>query len=170
MCIYEGCERPIHNKANSLCNAHYGQFRRGENLRPVRPRMRPSEVAAVCVEDGCDRKPMAQNKCPMHYYREKRGSEARSELYGQTVTYTAIHQRLYRVRGKAKDHSCACGRQAAGWAMRKDGGHVGTVTYATIQHSRGYELEVPLSDSIEDYDPLCHRCHYERDGGRGGKP
>lgn len=36
------------------------------------------------------------------------------------IGYTGAHQRVYRTRGKASDHTCSCGRQAFAWAYKHD--------------------------------------------------
>ncbi len=35
-CTFPGCSKPERNRANQLCTGHYGQLRRGEEVRPLR--------------------------------------------------------------------------------------------------------------------------------------
>lgn len=49
-CRFEGCLKPI--KAKGLCNAHYLQARRGDDLKPARERR---TVAPDCSVPDCER-------------------------------------------------------------------------------------------------------------------
>ena len=65
----------------------------------------------------------------------------------------AVHSRLYRSRGPAKEHNCVeCGNQARDWAY---------------QYSDPNEVDTPegrkYSISMEHYSPMCRRCHIRFD-------
>jgi hypothetical protein len=65
------------------------------------------------------------------------------------MKYRGIHSRLTRGRGKAADQECfECGAQALDWALKAD------------LHIPG---EKQISMNLEDYEPLCRRCHIHRD-------
>jgi len=55
--------------------------------------------------------------------------------------YTAMHQRVHRVRGKASWQNCRCGEPAQHWANL-------TGNYA----------------DVNDYEAMCMRCHRHYDG------
>lgn len=50
-CTFDGCGLPVRNSYGSLCNGHYQQKYRGEDLRPLRKTSR-AEVKP-CAFDGC---------------------------------------------------------------------------------------------------------------------
>jgi hypothetical protein len=57
--------------------------------------------------------------------------------------YQAKHERVYRMRGKAREQICVtCGQPARHWAQ--------------IHGTDG-------SDPMADYQPMCHRCHFAYD-------
>jgi hypothetical protein len=44
-CSFTGCTRPVHTKRSGLCVGHYGQQRRGTQLRPLTvQRRRPNQT------------------------------------------------------------------------------------------------------------------------------
>lgn len=62
---------------------------------------------------------------------------------GENVGYSAVHWRVQRSRGKAKNHLCIeCNDTADQWA---------------------YKYSTGFSENIYDYDPLCISCHNKRD-------
>lgn len=57
-----------------LCAAHYDQYRKGQELRPIRERLK--KQAPTCRAPGCNRKPKRKNLCDAHILRlEKFGEE-----------------------------------------------------------------------------------------------
>ena len=65
-------------------------------------------------------------------------------------SYSALHTRLYRARGKATDHACSsCGEPATGWAC---------VRNKTIR-GKSNRWSVMYSLDLSDYEPLCRTCH-----------
>lgn len=47
-CIFESCERPVISR--QMCNAHYQQWDRGEELRTIRPRMKKGAKCKNCEQ------------------------------------------------------------------------------------------------------------------------
>lgn len=64
---------------------------------------------------------------------------------GDQASYLAHHKRLYRVRGKAKDHTCKCGARGRDWA----------------------NLTGRFED-MNDYEAMCRSCHLKYDHRPGG--
>lgn len=76
-CSFEGCDRQSTGMRMLLCTAHYDQYRKGQELRPIRERLR--EQAATCRAPGCNRKPKRKNLCDAHIMRlQKYGEEGLS--------------------------------------------------------------------------------------------
>ena len=62
----------------------------------------------------------------------------------------AVHTRLYRSRGYAREHSCVgCGRQALDWAYQYSAGPDELVSPTGRRYS----------NSMDDYAPMCRKCH-----------
>jgi NAD-dependent SIR2 family protein deacetylase len=83
--------------------------------------------------------------CDMHYKRLWRnGSTA-----DRSVGYVGLHDRIYRLRGKAKQHKCVdCGNQAEEWSYN----------YGDPNQLAHPKTGTPYG-SPEYYDPRCRRCH-----------
>lgn len=64
---------------------------------------------------------------------------------GDDIGYSAVHWRLRRYRGKATEHTCACGRGAHEWAFDEPTG---------------------ASTNLSRYTPMCRLCHraFDREG------
>jgi hypothetical protein len=71
VCTFEGCVRP-HNAAG-LCSGHYGQQRRGQALRPLRPRAKRGATQEPCSFPGCNRKNAGRGLCDGHRRQRERG-------------------------------------------------------------------------------------------------
>jgi hypothetical protein len=71
---------------------------------------------------------------------------------GASVDYHAVHERLYRRRGRARDYPCAkCGGAASQWAY---------------DHSDPDQLcgpYGPYSVNLDLYSPMCVPCHKRMD-------
>ena len=62
----------------------------------------------------------------------------------------AVHTRLYKSRGYAREHSCiGCGRQALDWAYQYTAGAKELVSTTGRRYS----------NDLDDYAPMCRRCH-----------
>jgi hypothetical protein len=74
-----------------------------------------------------------------------------------SLTYSAVHQRLWKQRGKAALHPCAiCGGPATEWAYdHKDPNEVIGPEY--------HGLIVTYSLDLDHYRPLCRSCHRKED-------
>lgn len=58
------------------------------------------------------------------------------------VSYITKHERVYKAKGKAKEHKCIeCGRSAQEWA----------------------QIHGTTGDHIDDYQPMCCSCHQKYD-------
>lgn len=78
---------------------------------------------------------------------------------GDGNSYPAVHQRLRRTKGRARDHACHdCGQPAQNWSYdRADPNQVEGET----KHGRGDRR--PYSLSMSHYQPVCYVCHVRRD-------
>ena len=75
-CSVEGCGNG--HKSRGYCNTHYGQFRRGSVIKPVKPRnMNPSQFCEVV---GCSKKTKGLNLCSMHWRRLKKHGDVNTIL------------------------------------------------------------------------------------------
>lgn len=111
--------------------------------------MRPA-----CGAPECDREARARGLCFGHYQRLKKGQPLDPPLQQRSKrevpTYSALHQRLRRVRGRAQDHPCAehgCGEQATQWA------YLHLDLDPVREKGRTYSLDLSL------YAPMCRRHH-----------
>jgi hypothetical protein len=76
---------------------------------------------------------------------------------GDDACYEAIHQRLGRLLGAAKEHVCVdCGKQACHWSLKHDAQQV------IYDKRRGS----PYSTNPDDYEPRCVSDHIRYDRGR----
>lgn len=121
---------------------------------------------AICSIEGCAKKVRTASSgvCNMHYTRMWRhGSydtvKPRGMLRGDShpqwkaddVGYGGLHQRLYRARGAASQHSCVdCGRQAREWSYDYQDPN-------EVRQEGGYQLL--YSPNVDHYDPRCTVCH-----------
>jgi hypothetical protein len=62
-CAYPECGRPLLSKG--LCQTHYWQQHRGEELRPIKKQNRPN-AGKPCAYEGCDRHATARGLCAPH--------------------------------------------------------------------------------------------------------
>lgn len=68
---------------------------------------------------------------------------------GEDASYQAVHQRLRRVRGNAREHQCVdCSEDASQWSYSELGG-----CWARMSE------EGPYSVDLDDYKPRCASCH-----------
>lgn len=156
MCSIDGCERSVTTRG--WCNIHYQRWRRRQGEPLVDERFRVKEFCSI---DGCDRLVKCRSWCSMHYRRWQRAGDPRRvrDLRGERnpwwrgdeATYSGIHSRVNRLRGKASDYICHCGAPAAEWAY--DHSDLNEKT----QLIRG--LSMPYSTDLERYRPMCTPCH-----------
>lgn len=67
-CSFDACQQDV--KAKNLCSAHYAQYRRGEDLRPLRAH--PARDS-ICTFADCGRTHNAGGLCKSHYSQRQRG-------------------------------------------------------------------------------------------------
>lgn len=132
-------------------------------------------AAGVCSVDGCERvltPKDARGLCGKHYQRfrvhgdptvlgykygdDNPATHRRGELHprwrGDNAGYAAIHDRVKRARGRARDHECVeCGGPAAEWAYdNADPRELVAVWCGS---------EVRYSTDPSHYLPMCVRDH-----------
>lgn len=118
-----------------------------------------------CSIDGCGRRAHAQTLCTTHYSRLLRRGDALTvlprdgrPLKGDVPTFGAVHRRLSRSRGPAREYSCVdCGGAAAEWSYDGlDGAEL------TTAQGSAYSLD------LARYAPRCVSCHrsFDRAGDR----
>jgi len=100
----------------------------------------------------------------MHYLRLKKRGDADFEFRGDNnpnwtgndATNTAVHQRIRKERGHARNYSCVdCGGQAAHWSYDH-----------SAKDERYDELKGPYTVNQDHYDPRCVSCHKKFDLNR----
>jgi hypothetical protein len=75
---------------------------------------------------------------------------------GDDVTYIAVHARLRKMRGKASEYQCPCGRQAQDWSYNNDDPNE---LISLSKHSFGMRY----STDLDRYEALCKPCHKQKD-------
>jgi hypothetical protein len=72
---------------------------------------------------------------------------------GDAVTLGSAHDRIRAAKGRAGEYDCVnCGRPARDWALRHDAEQT-----KTARNGRVYSL------NVDDYMPMCRRCHWHYD-------
>ncbi len=110
-------------------------------------------MSRSCEVEGCAAAHEARGMCNLHYIRwRKRGTLAEwhpergassPNWTGDDASYRAVHKRLEKERGKAREHTCECGDPAEHWAFDEPTGY---------------------STDTSRYRPLCVSCHRTADG------
>lgn len=80
----------------------------------------------------------------------------------KVTSYTGVHNRLNRLRGKARDHACVdCGQPAHQWSMcpciDPD-----LIQWALRPSGWSYDKGsrwVAFTTDLDAFDPRCSRCH-----------
>ena len=72
-CSFTGCGRMATGSRMLLCDAHYQQDKNGQDLLPIRERLKTQ--LETCRAPGCDQKPKRKNLCGAHIARFERGGE-----------------------------------------------------------------------------------------------
>lgn len=157
-CTAEGCDRDARLVSGSLCHMHERRLARTGRVDGM------GSAPENCVIDGCpDPARTIAGHCGKHHERIKRHGAPDVVLAprwtGERASYTAVHQRLARVRGRASTHRCVdCSKAASQWSYG---------------HARGpghRECEAgPYSVDLADYDPRCVSCHKKFDLAHLGK-
>ncbi|AEK09202.1 hypothetical protein FGG24_gp03 [Mycobacterium phage JC27] len=153
------CSLPYCDKkflAKGLCNAHYHQQRRGEELRPIQ------QFRYRCKFEGCDRPHQAKGYCGRHYQQQLLGRPVTpiGNYRSDEVSYGALHTRIRSSRGSAHEHKCyGCGEAARDWAYM-----YGDPDEKTSPTGQVY------STDIYRYEPMCRPCHRTFDNAVGRVP
>ncbi len=116
-----------------------------------------------CTVDECQRTADRVGVCWMHYWRLRtHGStdlpprpSKKGQNYKEVVTYSGAHQRIYKRRGRASEHTCPCGAAAEHWSYDHNDPDELTGT------DKGYR--VTYSVKIEHYVARCVLCHNRLD-------
>jgi len=159
-CIADGCELED-SGVHGYCAKHVRAWKLyGDPLVNKR-----STGRKICTIDGCGGYVEGNRLCQMHWARNKRtGSphivrahpkmEEHYEWKGSSASYSAIHRRLYKIYGKAGNHSCTdCGGSASHWSYdMKDPDQL-------IDGA----LQLAYSAKPEHYAPRCVSCHARHD-------
>lgn len=105
----------------------------------------------ACSVAGCDKAQSKRGWCQMHYRRWWRTRTL--DLPGRVPGYIRAHELM----GRASDHACAsCGEPARDWSYKG-----GDPNERTDQAGRYASCKYSLDSSY--YEPLCRRCHVNRD-------
>jgi hypothetical protein len=110
----------------------------------------------TCSESGCNRPVLARGQCSPHYQRwrrtrpaERACGEGHGRWTGDEASYSAVHGRLVRTRGRASSFACAhCGESARQWAY-----DYGDPNERHDQQCGAYSVD------LDRYMPLCVPCH-----------
>lgn len=168
-CSVPGCERDVMCK--QLCTGHYARLRRVGSVQADKP-LQPWRVGlneGICTIDGCEKPKETKGLCGTHYMRLKRHGDPTVAIkpderalpkgedhwkwQGDQASYWAVHDRLKKAWGPAKNYDCmtACGRKAQQWAY---------------DHEDPNEIpskEGPYSADLHRYMPMCISCHKSMD-------
>jgi len=117
-----------------------------------------------CTVNECTTPVKALGLCQKHYMRRRRTGDAtmvrntngpaNGRWKGDAAKYTAVHHRLYRLRGPAARHPCEhCAGDAEDWAYDR------TDPNQLIDLETGF----PYSTDPARYLVLCKVCHYRFD-------
>lgn len=160
-CAYEECDRQTRSPGSEWCEGHYYQLRRGTPLRPLGDYRRGPRPCSI---EGCEKIIATGSVCSMHEKRirvhgdphvfipqRERNlptGEDHHHWTGENASYTAVHQRLKRTRGLAKDQICPCGQPARQWS------YIGP---------REPGERLPYSPDLSLYEARCVPCHKKAD-------
>lgn len=152
-CSIDGCgER---HYARDLCRLHWQRQRKSGDPRADVPKRAWGQQN--CSVSGCDEPHDAKGFCNKHWQRNhKHGDPSHVEKpgwRGEEVGYTAMHERIYRMRGPATEHPCwRCGTQADEWAYDHSDPR------ERVEQGKG-----PYSTDPTRYMALCLPCHRKLD-------
>lgn len=158
VCTAPDCTREDIQGQN-YCRKHYHRVWRTGALdaRVVRERR------GTCTIPGCEKQDSGLlGLCGMHKSRLIRNGdplivktppgsplEKNPRWVGDDASYTTLHQRVRKHKGKARHHLCVdCGEQAAHWSYNNSG-HM----ERRAEDGRRYSLD------LAQYEPRCVRCH-----------
>lgn len=151
-CTAPGCEREARLVDGTLCHMHERRLARTGRVEGM------GRAPELCVIDGCtDPARTVAGHCGKHHERIRKHGDPETvdvpRWTGDRASYSAVHQRLPRERGRAATHACVdCGGGAHQWSY----GHVNGPGHR--------ECEIgPYSVDLDDYYPRCTSCHKKFD-------
>lgn len=156
-CTIDECEAQAAGRG--LCKKHWARWRTHGDPLVVKKAGIDYSIKGSCTHGTCARPLQAQGLCSMHYSRFRKHGDASivlpiagRPLNGEFPSFAAIHKRLHRAKGPARNYTCVdCGGQAAEWSYNQsDSNQV---------MGRARNSIVPYSLDIDNYDPRCVRCH-----------
>lgn len=127
----------------------------------------------ICQVDGCSTRADGLRWCKKHATRYRRHGDPEKFIpvdqrdmatgprnihwTGDSATYSAVHQRIRKVRGRASRYQCVdCGEQAKQWSYNRSDANEKLGVAETPN-------PVPYSVSLESYVPRCISCHKKFD-------
>lgn len=151
-CSLNGCERA--HQGRGYCDGHLRRFILTGEPGPVE--FEPRNPGSVCSIADCDNPHVGKGLCDKHLQRLRKTGSATTPLpqhpanwTGNAATYNAVHLRLRKARGKARDQVCKnCGAQAEHWSY----------DYSEANPKRDPDRG-PYSLDLSRYRPLCQPCH-----------
>lgn len=162
-CKIDDCERE--SRGRGLCATHWARWRKYGDPLTVKRNGVDFNVASSCSVEGCDRKSASRKLCSLHLARflkhgntDTLGAMGRP-LKGNAPTFTAVHKRLERTRGRACHLTCIdCGGTAREWSYSG-----GDTEQLVSPNGSAYSTDLSL------YVPRCVPCHRKFDGA-GNRP
>lgn len=162
ICPVDGCARP--SQARGWCKMHWRRWRKYGDPNVVQVRGSWAPKKTTCQAVGCEHLAHAHGYCSTHLSRFLRhgspyvvGERLGRPLKGEVPSFAAIHKRLSRTRGPARNFTCVdCGRPAREWSYDGNDPHelVGLVG--------GFMC--PYSLDLDHYEARCVSCHRKYDG------
>lgn len=114
-CSFDDCELTARSAAAEYCEKHYGRQRRKAPMADP-----PRRGEQSCVVGDCDlvEYNLTTHLCRNHHlkYRACGNPIAPHGNWREVVNYYSWHGKLARLRGKASEKTCPCGRSAAQWS------------------------------------------------------
>jgi hypothetical protein len=164
-CKIEGCTK--RSAGRGWCSTHWLRWRKHGDPLYVTPRTEYNVERRIgCLVDGCDAPHHAHGYCTRHATRfvrygnplEPQHQPTGRPLDNDRPTYTAIHRRLTRTRGKASAYACVdCGAEAREWSY--DGGDPDEYQ-VPAKTLRGW---MAVTENLQAYSPRCVPCHRRYD-------
>jgi hypothetical protein len=156
-CGFDGCERPT--SARGLCPAHYKQWNKGQELRPLK-----AVRDANCTFDGCNNPHDARGLCVGHYQQWKKGGELR-RLRRQ---WRGIEECEVDGCGEAPKARAMCDMHLRRWYKDGSPGPAGPIQpKGWWLNDNGYVMRTHAQDSVRlDKPTLEHRLVMEQQLGR----
>ena len=162
VCTVDGCDEVAKTRSRTLCLAHYVRWKNGRDL--TAPKRATRKRRGTCVVTGCDHLDRGPHGyCSKHWVRVQHNGSPDIVVHqrdrdnkwakhprwtGEEATYTAMHQRVRKLRGRASGHACVdCGRAARHWS------------YTHTDPAERRSEQGPYSVDVAYYDPRCVKCH-----------